>query len=121
MAVGCERVCQSELAHNHTARAIGERVRLVTVLEEQLTGLLEAVAIDPLPSEPRASIDLLPPLLGSNQSESEPKERERLINDEVRRDQGLASLERLVTRRTASNVGRVRRVSARHPASRVHE
>ncbi len=112
MTVGRQRLGQSNLAHHHEARAIREREVLVGILKEQLARFLEAVAVDTLPSEPRAPIDLLPPPLSRAQPESEPKERERFINDEVRRDQRLAGLERSVTRRAASSVGRVRRVGA---------
>src|SRR5713101_5149573 len=75
MTVGCESVSQSDLAHDHEARAIGEREVFVAIVEEQLTGLLKPVAVDALPSESRASIDLLPPRLSGAQPEAEPKER----------------------------------------------
>src|SRR5439155_236499 len=116
MAVRCERVGQAKLAHDHTARAVGEGEIFVTVLEEHLARLLEAVAVDALPPEARAPIDLLPPFPGSDQPEPEPKESERFMDDEVGRDQHLAGLERSITRRTTSSVRRIRRVGARQPA-----
>jgi len=75
MTVRGERVRQPDLAHDHEARAIGEREISVTVLEEQLTSLLEPVAVDALPAVARASIDLPPPRLCGARAESEAKER----------------------------------------------
>ena len=89
--------------------------------EEQLAGFFKPIAVDTLPSEPRAPINMLPPPFGSHQAEPHPKQRQRFIDNEVRRDQRLAGFERSITRRAAPSVGRVRRVGARHPASRVDE
>ena len=121
MAIGCQGLCQSDLAHDHKARAISEREVPVAILEEQLTRLLEPFAVDALPAEPRAAIHLLPPRLNRAEAEPEPKKRQRFIDDVVRRDQRLTGFERSVARRAASRVGRIRRVGARHPARRVDE
>src|SRR5712692_6752284 len=121
MTVGRHCLCQPRLAHGHEARAIGEREVLVAKLEEQLTRLLEPIAADALPAEPRAAIDLLPPVFSSAQAESESKQRERFVDDEVGRDQGLTGLERTVARRTAACMSRIGVVGAGHPARRVDE
>jgi hypothetical protein len=89
VTVSCECVRQPELTHRHTARAVGEGEVFVAVLEEQLAGFLEPIAVDAFPPEPRAPIDLLPPPFGSHQAEPEPKQRQRFIDDEVSCDQRL--------------------------------
>ena len=72
MTVGRERVCQSDLAHDREARAIGQREILVAILKEQLACSLEAVAVDAFPPDPLASIDLTPPGIGSIETKSKP-------------------------------------------------
>jgi hypothetical protein len=116
-----QHVRQPDFAHDHEARAISKREILVTIPEEQLTGFLETIAIDTLPSEPGAPVDLLPPGFSGTQPESEAKECQRFVDDEIARNQGLAGLERSVPRRATSRVIRVCRIGARHPPCRVDE
>ena len=116
-----QRVRQAGFAHDHEAGAIGKRIGLVVVPEEELACFLEAVAVDTLPSEPGASINLVPPRLRRTHSEPDPEQRECFIDNEIGRHQGLAGLECSVTRRTALRVGRVRGIGTSHPARRVDE
>ncbi len=93
MTIRRDHLCQSDIAHHHETRAIGEREVFVAILKEQVPRFLEPVAVDPLPSEAGSSIDLVPPRLGGVQSESKSKKCERLIGHEVRRDESLTGLE----------------------------
>lgn len=121
MAIGRKGLHDAELAHDREARAISERKILVAILKEQMTRFLEAVCIDAFPPQSRASIDLLPPGLCRMQTEPKPDERQRFIDNEIRRDQSLSGFECRVTCRARSNVVRVGAVRARQPPRRIDE
>src|SRR5437867_3864552 len=112
MTVRRDRVCQSDFSHDDEARAIGEREILVVVLKKQVTCLFESLAVDSLPAEPGALINLLPQPLRSGQTEAESNEGERFIDDEVGRDQRMSSVECRITSRATSKVSGVGAVGA---------
>src|SRR6266566_2165088 len=94
VAIGGDHGLQSQLPHDGDARAVRERKVLIAILEEEGPRPFETIVLDTLPSQPGAAVDLLPPCIRGCQSQAKSNQRQRLINDEVSRDQDATGLER---------------------------
>ena len=108
MPVRRDGVCQAGFPHDHEARAISEREVFVAILKEQLPRALKSVAVDTLPAKPGTSVDLFPPAFGGAQAETQSNKGHRFIDDKVRRDQCLTSLECGIASLTTPTMSRVR-------------
>ena len=91
------------------------------ILKEQVACSLEPVAVDAFPSQPSASVDLSPPCIRSVETEPKADQRQRFVDDEIRRDQRLSRFERRVTCRARLDMSRVGAVGAGHPSSLAGE
>jgi hypothetical protein len=101
--------------------AVRERQTLVAILEEEVPCSFETIVLDTLPSQPAAPIDLLPPCVRGGKPEAKPNQRQRLVDDEVGRDQDTTGLERSVTGSRAGHMRGIAPVRASHPTARIDE
>src|SRR5206468_6137968 len=93
VAIGSDHGLQPQLPHDRDARAIRERKVLVAIPEEEVPRPFETIVLDTLPSQPGASVDLLPPCIRGCQPQAKSNQRQRLIDDDISRDQDATGLE----------------------------
>ena len=93
--------------------------RVVRGPDTQIDG--SSIAVDPLPLEAPAAHDLIPPLFGSVDAESGAQECQRLVHDEIGRQEVATLLEPLIPTLAGSPMQRIVGVSQHHPARRVDE
>jgi hypothetical protein len=78
-----------------TAKLVqSERKVLVAILGKVVPRPFETIVLDALPSQSGAAIDLLPPCVRRCEPEATSNQRQRLLDDEVGRDQEATGLER---------------------------
>jgi len=121
VAIGGNHRGQPQLTHDRKAGAVRERQVLITILEEEVPRSFETIVVDTLPSQPGAAIDLLPPCARGGRPETEPKQGQGLVDDEVGRDQDATRLERCVTGSRAGQMRGIAPVRACHPTARIDE
>src|SRR5262252_2333416 len=121
VVVGRDHGRHPQLTHDRKAGAVRERQVLITILEEEVPRSFETIVIDTLPSQPGAAIDLLPPCARGGRPETEPKQGQGLVDDEVGRDQDATRLERCVTGSRAGQMRGIAPVRACHPTARIDE
>jgi hypothetical protein len=85
-------VVSLKLPHDRDARAVRERKVLIMILEKESPRPFEAIVLDTLPPQSGASVDLLPPCIRGCPPQAKSNERQRLIDDEVSRDQDATSV-----------------------------
>ena len=93
MTIGGDHDGQPQLAHDRKARAVRRKV-LVAILGKVVPRPFETIVLDALPSQSGAAIDLLPPCVRRCEPEATWNQRQRLLDDEVGRDQEATGLER---------------------------
>ena len=98
---------QPQLAHDREAGAVGERKVPIAILEKEVPRSSETIGVDTLPSQPGAAINLPPPCVRSCEPETDLNQRQRLVDDEVGRDQNATGLERGVTDSSGGGVCRI--------------
>ena len=121
VVIGGDHRRQPQLPHDCDARAVGERQVLVAILEEEVSRPFETIVVNPLPPQPSAPIDLMPPRARGSETQAISNQRQRLIDDEVSRDQGSAGLENRVTSRGAGRMCRMGPICAGHPTAGIDE
>src|SRR6266571_4163646 len=92
VAIGRDHGLQPQLPHDRDARAVRERKVVIAILEEEVPRPFEAIVLDTLPSQPGASVDLLPPRIRGCQPQTKSNQRQRLSDDAVSRDQDATGL-----------------------------
>ena len=102
-----EDVRQPERTHRGNTCAIGERQVFVAILKEQIAGTVEPAALDAFPPQPRTSVNLLPPGAGRIDPQPKPYQRQGFVDHEIRGDEYLNCLERIITCRAACEMGAV--------------
>src|SRR5205814_4149250 len=121
VAIGRDHGLQPQLPHDRDARAVRERKVLIPILEEEVPRPFKTIVLDAFPPQPSASVDLPPPCMRGCQPQAKSNQRQRLIDDEVSRDQDATGLERRVTGGGAGHMCRISTVRARHPTACIDE
>jgi len=109
------------LPHDHEAGAVREGEGLVLPAEEPLPSFLGARRVDPVPQEPRAAVDLVPPALGGREAQPDAEQGQGLVHHVVRGQEDTAVLEPGITSVPRDRVRWVGGVGQHHPASGVDE